>query len=137
MVSYPAPYWGGVAVCYNDLYILKGLKKHTAKMKKIKISLTSLLLPVSVLAQNNQSPINSAKDIIELFKKFLYWIATAFWIWAVIAIIYAGFLYLTAAGDSEKLDKAKKQLLYSVIAVAIGLVAYGVPAIVNSILNRQ
>jgi hypothetical protein len=37
----------------------------------------------------------------------------------VLAIIYAGFLFVTAQGNSEKLGKAKKVLLYTLVGAAI------------------
>jgi uncharacterized RDD family membrane protein YckC len=36
-----------------------------------------------------------------------------------LAIIYCGFLFVTAAGNSEKLTKAKKALLYTLIGAAL------------------
>lgn len=38
---------------------------------------------------------------------------------AVLAIIYAGFLFVTAQGEEEKITKAKKVLLYAAIGIAI------------------
>ncbi|TSC56480.1 MAG: Uncharacterized protein G01um101418_313 [Parcubacteria group bacterium Gr01-1014_18] len=45
-------------------------------------------------------------------------------IFALLIIIYAGFLYLTAAGDSSKVDTAKKILLYGGIGLVIIFGAY-------------
>lgn len=46
----------------------------------------------------------------------------------VLAIIYAGFMFITAQGKSDKLNEAKKALLYVVIgaAVIIGAEVIGV-----------
>lgn len=41
-----------------------------------------------------------------------------------LAIIYAGFLFVTAAGNSEKLTTAKKTLLYTLIGAALLLGSY-------------
>ena len=49
--------------------------------------------------------------------------------------IYAAFLYLTAGGDEEKFKKANHQLIYIVIAVAVALIAKGLPTIVGSFLG--
>ncbi|MDD3480924.1 MAG: pilin [Patescibacteria group bacterium] len=37
----------------------------------------------------------------------------------VLFIIYAGFLYMTAGGDPEKLTKAKKTLLWAIVGAII------------------
>lgn len=42
----------------------------------------------------------------------------------VLAVIYAGFLFVTAAGNPEKLGKAKKTLLYTLIGAALLLGAF-------------
>ena len=38
---------------------------------------------------------------------------------AVLAIIYAGFLFVTAQGEEAKIETAKKVLLYTAIGIAI------------------
>ncbi len=88
-----------------------------------------------VSAKAAESPIKSLPDIINVFDKIAFWIATAFWIAAAIAIFYAAYIYLTASDNAEKVTKANKQLLYSVIAIAIGLMAYGFPKLILNILT--
>jgi hypothetical protein len=36
-----------------------------------------------------------------------------------LAIIYCGFLFVTAQGNSEKLKKAKQALLYTIVGAAL------------------
>jgi len=43
---------------------------------------------------------------------------------AVIVFIYAGFLYLTSAGDAKKADEAKKAMTYAVIGILVILLSY-------------
>lgn len=81
------------------------------------------------------APIRQPWDIINLFNAILVWVATAFWILAVIFIFYAAFLYLTAGGDPERTRKAHKQLLWAVIAIAVALMAYGMPLLIRNILS--
>lgn len=52
---------------------------------------------------------------------------------AVGLIIYAGWLYMTAEGEAEKIEKAKKILIGAVIGLAICLASF---AIASFILNR-
>ena len=44
----------------------------------------------------------------------------------VVLIIYGGFLWMTAAGDEKKVDKAKKILSNAVIGLVIVLAAYSI-----------
>ena len=54
---------------------------------------------------------------------------------AVLFIILAAFKYLTAQGDSEKVETARSMLLYAVIAIVIGLVARSVPWIIANFIS--
>lgn len=49
---------------------------------------------------------------------------------AVLAIIYAGFLFVTASGDEKKISTAKSVLLYAVIGIAILLGARALSAVI-------
>lgn len=53
---------------------------------------------------------------------------------AVIIIIYGGVVFTTSRGDPEKTKKAKNTILYGVIGLAIGLLAF---AIVNFVLTES
>ena len=51
---------------------------------------------------------------------------------AVLMIIYGGFLYITAGGEQEGVDKGKKILQYALIGIIIILLSF---AIVNTVLG--
>gem|GEM_PF-3797708 len=53
---------------------------------------------------------------------------------AIAAIVYAGFLYLTAAGNDEQAGKAKKIIIWVVIGIIVIFSAY---AIVNTLLGSD
>jgi len=115
------------------------------------VAFVAFVAPLAALAQvgvgasptfippptNQTGPITSVGTGIELVQTILGWVATLFWIGAVIAFFYAGFLYLTSAGEPEKVQKASHMVLYGAIAVAVGLMAYGFPALVNNFLLRR
>lgn len=52
---------------------------------------------------------------------------------AVICIIYAGILYTTSGGDSKRIEKAKKMLIYSIVGIAVAVVSY---AVVTFVIER-
>ena len=119
-------------------------------MKKIaKIALSSLILtmvfatvlsfsPANVLADTDNT-INGGLDalssgaidlpssntdlkqvigqVIQIFLGFLGVIA-------VVLIIYAGFMWMTAGGDTAKVDKARKYIINAIIGIVIILGAY-------------
>lgn len=51
---------------------------------------------------------------------------------AVLMVIYAGFLYVSSAGNQEKIDEAKKILMYAVVGIVIIMISF---ALVNTLLG--
>jgi hypothetical protein len=66
-----------------------------------------------------------ALTIVNFFLTFLGLIA-------VVMIIYGGFLYVSAAGNQEKIESAKKIIMYAVIGIVVILLSF---AIVNTVLT--
>lgn len=52
----------------------------------------------------------------------------------VVIIVYAGFLWMTAGGNSEQVKKAKEWMINAIIGLAITLSAY---AITDFVINRM
>lgn len=63
--------------------------------------------------------------IVDFFLLFLGLIA-------VIMVIYGGVTYVTAAGNQESVDKAKKIIMYAVIGIIIVLLSF---ALVNTVIR--
>lgn len=53
----------------------------------------------------------------------------------VIMFLYAGFLFLSATGKPEKLTKAKVALLYAMIGVVVGILAFSAQNIIKGVLG--
>lgn len=64
--------------------------------------------------------INSASDIII---SILNWLLGLGGFLAVVAILYSGFLYITAGSDQTKAENAKKNLIWAITGVVIVLLA--------------
>ena len=91
-----------------------------------------LLLPGSAGAQPT-----SIDGVVSVLEKLLLNVSRIFWIAAIGFILYAGFLFFTAADNPERLKKAQQQLLYTVIAIAIALMATVIPTLVENILGGK
>ena len=63
-------------------------------------------------------------------------LASLFLFAAVIYLILAGYQYLTAGGDTEKFDKAKRNFMYAIVGIAVGLLAYALPGLVSQFLTQ-
>ncbi len=55
------------------------------------------------------------------------WFFTLLILLAIIYILWAAYLYLTSAGDEEKIKKANHQLFYAAIAIIVAILARGAP----------
>lgn len=51
---------------------------------------------------------------------------------AVVMLIYAGVMYVTSAGDANKVAKAKNTIMYAVIGLVIAILSY---AVVNFVIS--
>jgi len=55
---------------------------------------------------------------------------------AVVIILYGGFLWMTAAGNEDRVEKAKKLIVAGIIGLAIILSAYAIARfVVNSLVS--
>ncbi|MFC1810521.1 hypothetical protein ACFLZH_03405 [Patescibacteria group bacterium] len=66
-----------------------------------------------------------ALNIVNFFLLFLGLIA-------VIMIIYGGISYVTAAGNQEKIEKAKKVIMYAIVGIVIVLISF---ALVRTVIS--
>lgn len=122
------------------------MKDKLIKIGSVAVLVGICLFPILALAQTqpNIDPVNppdndpivdGPQGIVDWLNTILEYIGIIFWIVAVGFILYAGFLYLTAAGDPEKVKKATAQLKFGIIGIVVGLIAYGLPKLIESILR--
>jgi hypothetical protein len=105
-------------------------------MKKIALSLITIgaiALPIIALAQiGGTPPTNFVTDLTTLGNRIVAQVWIVFTIIAVICFVVAGVLFLTAAGNPEKVQQARTAFLWGVAGVVVGIVAYTIIAIVRT-----
>lgn len=79
--------------------------------------------------------IDSAQKVEDLVCTAMLWMFWGLLVLSVIMFMVGGYMYATAAGDTEKVSKANKTLFYAAIGVVIALVAKGVPLLIGSFLG--
>ncbi|MEK7542840.1 MAG: TrbC/VirB2 family protein, partial [Patescibacteria group bacterium] len=79
--------------------------------------------------------IDTPDQFLALVTKITNWAFSSLLVLAVLFIVYAGYMFLFSQGDVEKAEKAKKQLLYAIIAVAIAILANGIIALTQNLLT--
>lgn len=132
--------------------------KKTASLKKYAAALALLvvviftgcmiMLPQGVHADSSQlstylqlkNPLgNSTTDVPGFFQNILQGLVLLLTPVLVIMVIYSAFLFVSAQGNAEKLDEAKKAMLWTLVGAAIVLGAQGIATIMahtaNSLIN--
>jgi len=73
--------------------------------------------------------------LVDVIRNVVKWVYIIFFVIAVLFILFAAFSYLTAGGDPEKVGKAKSQIIYAAVAIAVALLAVGFEVIVKNFLQ--
>ena len=60
-------------------------------------------------------------SIFNIVNNIMNWLLLIIGVVGVIGFAIAGILYLTSAGDEERIEKAKQAMLYSIIGVIVAL----------------
>jgi len=104
--------------------------------------LPTLLLPAAAMAQLSEAQTDleevgtaigtdaTSNDLPTLIGNIISALLSVLGIIFVVLVVYAGFLYLTAAGDDTKVKKAKTLLTQSIIGLVIIVAAYAISAFV-------
>ena len=77
----------------------------------------------------------SSDDALEILPRILSYVYGTFLVIVVLMIIVAGYMFVTAGGSPEKVTTARNVLMYSLIGLAIAVVARGLIALVAKFLD--
>ena len=80
----------------------------------------------------NPLKVNDFEALLNIVIDFIFWIGMAL---APVMFIVAGFLYVTAAGNPQKTEQAKKIIIYTVIGLVVLLLARGLTEVLKSIIG--
>lgn len=109
-------------------------------MKKVLAGASVLVmaLPMIALAATGVIPDTggltpeASGGIVGLLTDLLKWALTILGILGVLGFVVAGILYLTAAGEEDRIKKAKNAMVFSIVGVVVGLAGV---IIMNAIQN--
>jgi uncharacterized membrane protein YphA (DoxX/SURF4 family) len=82
--------------------------------------------PIAYAADVNRKDADALGFLFRIVDTYLIWIAG---VAVIFGIVYAGVLFMTSAGDPQKVTKARNALLFSVLAgvlvfLGIGLISF-------------
>ena len=111
-------------------------------MKKVLASLmlgSLLIVPAVVVAQQKTSPAGSVAqtegEVYRTIDTIIDWAFAILLIGAVLVIIFAAYLFLTAGGDADKVKTARQYILYALVAVVVAFLAKAVIVLVGNMLG--
>ncbi|MFH1183140.1 MAG: hypothetical protein V1690_02670 [Candidatus Moraniibacteriota bacterium] len=100
------------------------MKKKTSEL----ITKIMALVPVASAdltdAASQAKGVARSADITQLILKVINYAIIIIGVLGVLMFIYAGFLYLTATGNQERIDRAKDTLLYSVVGIVVSVLGF-------------
>ncbi len=76
-------------------------------------------------------------SITGIIANILLWILYIFGILGVIGFVISGIMYLTAAGDEDRMKAAKRAMMYSIIGVVVGLLGVVILQAIDLALNSM
>lgn len=115
------------------------------KLKKLIVLMPLLMIPIfaPVYAAVSQEGWNVENLKVtnlpdrkpeEIMLTVIDWAIIIVGLLCVIIFIYGGFLYLTAQGETDKIETAKKVIIYAIIGVAVSVLGYVAVKTVNDLL---
>ncbi len=75
-----------------------------------------------------------ALTLNEIIVIVVHWILAILAIMAILMIIIGGLMYLTSAGNEDRIASAKKMIIYAIVGLVIALLAYIIVNLVNTLL---
>ena len=79
--------------------------------------------------------ITNTSDLVQKIMDLVAWVAWFVGLMAVLMGLYAGILFITAAGNAELITKARSILLYAIVGIAVAVLAFSLVAISKSVFN--
>src|SRR3989344_2800480 len=108
-------------------------------MKEILVRAGAVLLPLAVFAQEFTAPPapTSVGEFEEVINTVLVWMFSFLVFLAIVFVLIAAYKYLPAAGDPEKVKSASNTLIYAAVAIAVALLARGLPFLIGGLIGRE
>ncbi len=107
------------------------------KMRKITsiVILGLLLTPMMVIGQGPEPIITHPDQVIGLLSSLLGYFWTILGIVVVMMLLYAGFNFVTAGGDDDKIKKAKHMVQWSLIGIVVMILSGGVMLLIENFIR--
>ena len=93
------------------------IKKHYTSLLSYTVAGLSLL-PVFAFADAGPT---SLTNLMFILNKYLTWFRNLVYLLAIAFLLYAAFMFITAAGNEEKVGTAKKAFIWGLVGIAVAV----------------
>jgi len=101
------------------------------------VSMVGFVGTASAQGSDSTNVPDTIGEVLRLFSTVATWMVRFFWVAAVISGVYAAYLYLTGGSKPDNISKASRQLIYTVIAVLVAILAFVLPNILESFVTQS
>lgn len=115
--------------------------KTQARQLAASVALTVLVAPAVALGQWDQGLANAQSGgtpqgtLIGIIKTTMNWLLAVLGFFGIIGFVISGIMYLTAAGDEDRMEKAKNTMMWSIMGVIVALIGFVIIQAVNTWLG--
>jgi len=100
------------------------MKKKIAEAKRVLMGLIPVASADLTTGASQAKGVAKKADIVELILVVINYAIIVIGVLAVLIFVYAGYLYLTAGGNEEKITTAKNVVLYAVVGVVVSVLGF-------------
>ena len=93
------------------------------------------IAPTGGIDLGSTGSITGTDTLVGTIMGLVNWVAWFVGLMAVLMGLYAGILFITAAGNAETVTKARNILLYSIVGIAVAILAFSLVSISKSIFT--
>jgi len=99
--------------------------------------LTIFLIALPALGQDFafKNPFKEITTITSLIEAIINFLKSLAVIVSAILIVYAGYLYMTSAGNQQKIETAQKTLIWALVGIGVILIASAITKVIENVLE--
>ena len=113
------------------------MKKNILKKAGIGMAWGVALFPLAALAVVGEPIITSPTQISTFFENVLNIVSGFVLTVALIMLLWAAILYLTAGGSEDRVSRAKNYLIYAIVGIAVAILAFSVEPFLRNFFMGQ
>jgi len=109
------------------------MKKNILKKAGIGMAWGVALFPLAALAIVGEPIITSPTQISTFFENVLNIVSGFVFTIALIMLLWAAIVYVTAGGSEDRVSRAKNYLIYAIVGIGVAVLAFSVAPVLRNL----